>query len=36
MSELARRNIRLASHATYATLAILESRLAGPEATVLI
>jgi hypothetical protein len=35
MSELARRNIRLASHATYATLALLESRLADPEATVL-
>ncbi|WP_108222578.1 hypothetical protein [Cereibacter azotoformans] len=35
MSELARRNVRLASHATYATLALIESRLADPEAAVL-
>ncbi|MEL5879408.1 hypothetical protein [Cereibacter sphaeroides] len=35
LSDLARRNIRLASPATYATLALIESRLADPEATVL-
>ncbi|WP_268892025.1 hypothetical protein [Cereibacter sphaeroides] len=35
LSDPARRNIRLASPATYATLALIESRLADPEATAL-
>lgn len=35
LSDPARRNVRLASPATYATLALIESRLADPEATAL-
>ncbi|WP_096788037.1 hypothetical protein [Rhodobacter sp. CZR27] len=35
MSDLARRNVLLASHATAATLRVLEARLVGPEACVL-